>query len=265
MNYVIKKGDVPKVNRMKIYILLKKFSFFFITTFVFNLSYAFFYLIKFYSNDVTLGESEDVINLILFQASATILLMIFSFINPTNIFIIVKESIENGKKNNEKYFDRYNIIPLDSKLAPYLATISVFCVWIIIVLVFVLLFNYFVLPIVDILLFPFRFVKNINQSNLYYGVYSFLFLNIGYILQNPVKSIDTFFSKFGVTLYSGFYSLPISVLFVMFNMSIYFSWDQINDPVFFDRAKLAYAAIYNIAFVIGCCSFENGYLSKETQ
>src|SRR6218665_201885 len=105
--------------------LKNKFSFFFITTCISNLSFAVFYLFKFYSKDFYENEGADIINLLFFQVSSTLLLIFFSALNPSKIFISVKKGISNRKKEGKIFFDimKFNIMPLNNKLTPYLITI----------------------------------------------------------------------------------------------------------------------------------------------
>lgn len=242
-----------------------KFSFFFITTVIFNLSYSILYLFKFYSKDFYTDEGADIINLLFFQVSSIILLIFFSILNPLKIFIIAKRGIDNRKKQNKKYFDimSYNIISLDNILTPYLITILFVFFFSLILIGFVLIINYLGLPFFEVLKFPFRFMRNVNQSELYYGVYSFLFLNIGYILYNPQKSVESYLLKFKVYLNSGIIAFCLCAFFILFNMIFYFSGNDINNDIFTDKAKIAYAMFFNIAFVANSYLVEKGYLNIE--
>ncbi|MDW8850054.1 hypothetical protein SD960_08125 [Flavobacterium sp. MMLR14_040] len=242
-----------------------KFSFFFITTVIFNLSYSILYLFKFYSKDFYTDEGADIINLLFFQVSSIILLIFFSILNPLKIFISAKRGIDNRKKQNKKYFDimSYNIILLDNALTPYLITILFIFFFSLILIGFVLIINYLGLPFLEVLKFPFRFARNVNQSELYYGVYSFLFLNIGYILYNPQKSVESYLLKFKVYLNSGIIAFCLCAFFILFNIIFYFSGNDINNDIFTDKAKIAYAMFFNVAFIANSYLVEKRYLSIE--
>jgi hypothetical protein len=251
--------------RFKINLLIKKYSFFFITTFICNLGYSILYLFKFYSKNFHLGDGSYTIDLLYFQVSSTILLIIFSILNPVNLLLHAKEGIKNRKNQNKKYFDigPINIISLDNKMALYFVTSLLILFLSIIILGFILLIDY-LFPIIEFLEFPFRFEKNVDKTELYYGVYSFLFLNIGYILLNPQKSlkiIKIYLLKIKIYVYSGIAAFSICVFFILFNMFFYF--DDIESDVFTDKAKIAFAMFFNIAFVFSNYLAENGYLKLE--
>lgn len=245
--------------------LKNKLSFFFITTCIFNLCFAVFYLFKFYSKDFHENEGAAIINLLFFQVSSTILLIFFSVLNPLKIFISAKEGINNRKKKGKNYFDimEYNIIRLDNKLTPYLITILFVFFFSLILIGFILIINYLGVPILEVLKFPFRFMQNLNQSELYYGVYSFLLVNIGYILCNSEQSAESYLLKFKVYLNSLVIAFCFSAFFILFNMFFYFSANDTNNDIFTDKVKIAYAMFFNIAFVVNSYLVEKKYLSRE--
>ncbi|KFF10096.1 hypothetical protein [Flavobacterium hydatis] len=245
--------------------ITKKHSFFFITIFIFNLSYSILYLFKFYSKDFYEKEGADIMNLLFFQVSSIILLIFFAILNPLNLFIQTKKGIENRIKQKKEYFDikGYNIISLSNKLTPFLITFlfTLFNTFIIILLI--LTISLIGIPVLEVLKFPFRFARNLNESELYYGVYSFLFLNIGYILFNPKKSAELYLLKFKVYINSGIVAFCICAFFILFNMFFYFSAQDVSNDVFTDKAKIAYAMFFNIAFVANNYLAEKGYLKID--
>lgn len=246
-------------------LLIKKYSFFFITTFIYNLGYSIFYLFKFYSKDFYGDEGTGLIDVLCFQISSTILLIIFAILNPVNILFRAKKGVENRKKLKKKSFDIFgiNIISLDNKMAPYLITCLFILCFSIIILGFVFIIDSLFFPIIKVLEFPFRFAKNINQSESYYGVYSFLFLNIGYILLNPEESMGIYFLKFKIFVNSGILAFCICAFFILFNMIFYFKGKDTNADIFTDKAKIAYAMFFNIGFIINNYLAEKGYLKID--
>ncbi|PAM94688.1 hypothetical protein B4N84_11990 [Flavobacterium sp. IR1] len=240
---------------------VSKFSFFFITTFIFNLSYAIIYFSKFYSKGLYESEADTIINLLFFQVSSTILLLIFSILNPVEIFIHVKKGIDYRKKQNKDYFDimEYNILRLDNKLTPFLITMLTIFFFSSIIFLVGLVINHFGIPMLEIVQFPFRFAKNLDQSELYYGVYSFLFFNIIYIFVNGHESIKLYSRNFKIYFKSGIHAFLICVFFILFNMMFYFTVDENNSSILEDKAKIAYGMFFNIALVI------NTYLLEKQQ
>ncbi|PAM95158.1 hypothetical protein B4N84_07705 [Flavobacterium sp. IR1] len=240
---------------------VSKFSFFFITTFIFNLSYAIIYFNKFYSEGLNEFEGDTIINLLFFQLSSTILLFIFSILNPLEIFIHVKIGMDTRKKQNKEYFDimEYNILRLYNKLTPFLITILTIFFFSSIIFLIGLIITHFGIPMLEVVQFPFQFAKNLDQSELYYGVYSFLFLNTIYILINGHKSIKLYSLKFKIYFKSGIQAFLICVFFILFNMFFYFTLEEMNSSILENKSKIAYGMFFNIAFII------NTYLLEKEQ
>ncbi|WP_395077682.1 hypothetical protein [Flavobacterium sp.] len=232
--------------------IISKYGYFQITSFVYGVSFSIFYLIKFYSNTTPTQEANEIYNLIFFQIFAIFLLMFFSAINPFLIYGAAIRGVEKRKKQGKRYFDilSVNTISLDNKIAPYLITF-VFCLLFSTLIFVILSLIVYVFPgFLYYLKFPFQISSNINKSALYYGVYSFLFLNIIYILMNPSESTKIYFLKFSVYYWSCFVAFFICTFFILINMIIYFNYEEIKLDILIDKSKIAYAMWFNLCFIV---------------
>ncbi|MDW8850052.1 hypothetical protein SD960_08115 [Flavobacterium sp. MMLR14_040] len=244
---------------------LKKYSFYFITTFIYSVSYGILYLIMFYSEKINVGNELDIMDLLWFQVIGTFILIFFSFLNPVNAFFSAKEGIEQRKKLNQKYYDYWgvNIIKLDNSMAVFLISGMIFLVSFIAVSIFLLIL-YFISPaIIDILKFPFDLMKNINQSELYYGIYVFLFLNVGYILSNPEKSFGTYNLKFYLYLRSCIAAAGFSFLFTVLNGLFYIIFMNADSFDFENKLKIAFVLFFNVSLLYNYYLVEKGELYLE--
>lgn len=183
---------------------------------------------------------------------AVLLLIFFSILNPFYIYSLATKGVEKRKKQNKDYFDLFgiNLISLKNKAAPILITL-IYLIGSSISISLILISIGFIFPVaLNFLKFPFQFSSNINNSNLYYGVYGFLFLNIINILIKPQESTKAYFLKFSVYYWSCFISFCICAIFMIFNMIFYFNQEEIKSDVFTDKSKIAYAMCFNLCFIV---------------
>jgi hypothetical protein len=232
--------------------IISKYSYFHITSFAYNVSFSLVYFIKFYSKNTVSDEANEVYNLIFFQMSAVFLLIFFSILNPLYIYSTTIKGIENRIKQNKTNFDilGVNIISLKYKITPYLITLIYLLIVSIFVFVICSCLVYFIPPVLEFFKFPFQFVSNINNSKLYYGVYSFLILNLHYILINPKESAKNYYLKFGVYLWSCVISFCISAFFILLNMLFYFKNQDSQSGILIDKSKIAFAMFFNLFFIV---------------
>ena len=218
------------------------------------------YLLKFYSKSNINNEGDEIFNLIYFQTSAILILAIFVFLNPINLYHSTIETIQIRKRNNEKYFYylRIKLMLLENKFAPYIITSITFILLSIIVCLLIACAIHEIPFIEDFLKFPFQFASNVNSSKLYYAVYGFLFSNFLYIIINSKIAGEIYFLKFIINIKTIFYAFFITILFMIFNMIFYFDYQEIKTDFFVDKSKIAYAIFFNLCFI-----YKNYLAEKE--
>lgn len=234
------------------YNFISKSSYLNVTGYAYSIFFTLFYLIKFYTDESSEQESNEIYNLIFFQMISYFLLFIFSLINPLYIFSVCVRGVEKRKSQNKKYFDikGINVISLDKKITPYLITL-IFTVIALLIIFVILWIIVFIFPVtVYFFKFPFQINSNISNLGIYYGVYGFLFLNIIYSLLNPKESTKIYFLNFSVSYWSIFVAFVICAFFILFHMIFYFSYEDVTSTVLENKSKIAYAMWFNFCFLI---------------